>query len=64
MGDEDALLAPLPDLPKESAIARIAKDALWVTTFVGPWVVRRLTGKSSGDGRTAKYPNLVTWPTH
>lgn len=26
--------------------------------FVGPWVKRRITGTSSGDGRTAKYP---TW---
>lgn len=24
--------------------------------FVGPWVRRRLTGTSSGDGRAAKYP--------
>lgn len=27
--------------------------------FVGPWVKRRLTGTSSGDGRTAKYPQWV-----
>jgi lysophospholipase L1-like esterase len=26
--------------------------------FVGPWIHRRLTGRSSGDGRTAKFP---TW---
>ncbi len=24
-----------------------------------PWVKRRLTGRSSGDGRTAKYPSFV-----
>ena len=28
--------------------------------FVGPWVKRRLTGTSSGDGRSAKYPDWVT----
>lgn len=27
--------------------------------FVGPWVKRRVTGTSSGDGRTAKYPAWV-----
>ncbi|MFT4212105.1 MAG: SGNH/GDSL hydrolase family protein [Microbacterium sp.] len=26
---------------------------------VAPWVKRRLTGRSSGDGRTAKYPDWV-----
>lgn len=26
---------------------------------VGPWMRRRLTGTSSGDGRTAKYPTWV-----
>lgn len=25
-----------------------------------PWIKRRLTGRSSGDGRTAKYPEWVT----
>lgn len=28
---------------------------------VGPWVRRRLTGTSSGDGRTAKYPSWTTF---
>lgn len=27
--------------------------------YVGPWVKRRLTGTSSGDGRTAKFPEWV-----
>lgn len=27
--------------------------------FVGPWVKRRVTGTSSGDGRTAKFPGWV-----
>ncbi len=29
---------------------------------VGPWVKRRLKGQSSGDGRTAKIPQLIDWP--
>ncbi|MGF3055213.1 SGNH/GDSL hydrolase family protein [Microbacterium sp. YY-01] len=27
--------------------------------FVGPWVHRRLTGTSSGDGRAAKHPEFI-----
>jgi hypothetical protein len=27
--------------------------------FVGPWVRRRVTRTSSGDGRAAKYPTWV-----
>ncbi|MBA8816161.1 lysophospholipase L1-like esterase [Microbacterium halimionae] len=29
---------------------------------LGPWIRRRLTGTSSGDGRTAKFPDFVTIP--
>ncbi len=28
--------------------------------FVGPWMKRRLTKTSSGDGRSAKYPSWIT----
>ncbi|MAB19775.1 MAG: GDSL family lipase, partial [Microbacterium sp.] len=27
---------------------------------LGPWVRRRLTGTSSGDGRAAKHPSFIT----
>ena len=29
--------------------------------YVAPWVGRRLTGRSSGDGRSAKRPRLTPW---
>lgn len=32
-------------------------EAEWVFRYLLPWVGRRLTGRSSGDGRTAKRPN-------
>jgi lysophospholipase L1-like esterase len=35
-----------------------AQGAAYYRQHVGPWVRRRLTGTSSGDGREAKYP---TW---
>ena len=30
--------------------------------YIAPWVGRRLTGRSSGDGRTAKRPELSAFP--
>ncbi|HCP71812.1 MAG TPA: lysophospholipase, partial [Actinobacteria bacterium] len=33
----------------------------WVLVFVLPWIWRRLRGKSSGDGRSAKYTEPTRW---
>jgi len=41
---------------------RIKGDAHWAREFVLPWVERRFKGQSSGDGRTAKLPELTDWP--
>ena len=44
---------PLPGAaPSRSVLA----DLLWWGSFGGPWVGRRLRGRSSGDGRVAKRP--------
>lgn len=41
--------------------APTARDQLQYTrVHVLPWIGRRLTGRSSGDGRSAKYPRFVT----
>ncbi|MDQ4126138.1 MAG: SGNH/GDSL hydrolase family protein [Actinomycetota bacterium] len=37
---------------------RVAEELRWARTFLLPWVRRRLTGRSSGDGRFAKRPSL------
>ena len=34
----------------------------WFFVFALPWIYRRLRGKSSGDGRVAKYPTPTKWP--
>ncbi|WP_150242322.1 SGNH/GDSL hydrolase family protein [Nocardiopsis quinghaiensis] len=34
-------------------------DLVWVKESLGPWIGRRLTGRSSGDSVTAKYPELT-----
>lgn len=36
------------------------ENAKFAVQYVAPWIKRRLTGKSSGDGRQAKYPEWVT----
>jgi lysophospholipase L1-like esterase len=41
---------------------RLAADVSWTRHHLVPWVGRRLRGTSTGDGRTAKYPDLVSFP--
>ena len=53
---------PLPPAKKENPIKKKIVNAIWIITFVLPWIYRRLRGISSGDGRIAKYPSLVSWP--
>ncbi|MDA3642647.1 SGNH/GDSL hydrolase family protein [Saccharopolyspora indica] len=50
--------APLPARQPLSAQHRVAEELRWVAGFVGPWIVRRVLGRSSGDGRSAKRPTL------
>ncbi len=51
--------APLPDPPPRSATARYAADAVWMGRHLTPWLLRRLRGVSSGDGRVPKRPELL-----
>ncbi|GAA2343102.1 SGNH/GDSL hydrolase family protein [Streptomyces violaceusniger] len=59
-GADDTWSHPLPP-PATPAPTRwrAATDELrWTAAFLGPWLTRRLRGRSSGDGRTAKRPQL------
>jgi len=53
---------PLPPAKSEPWIKQRIIGVLWFFVFVLPWALRRLQGKSSGDGRTAKYPQPISWP--
>lgn len=49
---------PLPTPPAVARRVATAADVVWAHRYLLPWLGRRLTGRSSGDGRTAKDPVL------
>ena len=51
--------APLPPPVPPSWAARRAADARFARVHLLPWIGRRLTGRSSGDGRLPKRPELA-----
>ncbi|NUU22148.1 MAG: SGNH/GDSL hydrolase family protein [Streptomycetaceae bacterium] len=53
---------PLPPAPPTPWLDRRKQDARWARTHLGPWLHRRVTGRSSGDNRPPKHPRLTTWP--
>jgi lysophospholipase L1-like esterase len=55
--DEDWMLVPPAPAPTPWLLARRA-DFRWAGQHLAPWIKRRLTGVSSGDGITAKRPSL------
>lgn len=58
---EQDWLEPFPPVSTAPLPFRVAANALWAVGYAGPWLIRRATGKSSGDNRTAKYPELIDW---
>jgi lysophospholipase L1-like esterase len=54
---------PLPVLTDAAALTRLNKlreDAAWAKEHLVPWVKRRLTGTSSGDALSPKYPHFTS----
>jgi lysophospholipase L1-like esterase len=58
----DAWRVPLPPAKPTPWIKRRITGVSWFFLFALPWIWRRLRGKSSGDGRIAKYPQPISWP--
>jgi lysophospholipase L1-like esterase len=53
-------LPPAPGLPNGARwLAARRQDARWAREYAMPWLRRRLTGKSSGDGLSPKRPELL-----
>ncbi|MEC3915828.1 SGNH/GDSL hydrolase family protein [Nocardia sp. CDC160] len=56
-GADDAWTRPItPALPEYGVFRAMAAELQWAAVALGPWVLRRLRGLSSGDNRTAKRP--------
>jgi uncharacterized protein (DUF952 family)/lysophospholipase L1-like esterase len=51
--------APLPAAAPTGRLRRGATELRWLGRDVAPWMLRRLRGRSSGDGITAKRPRLL-----
>ncbi|MFE2265166.1 SGNH/GDSL hydrolase family protein [Streptomyces griseosporeus] len=58
--DPDWHVAPPPALPPGWVARRVA-DVRFTRQHLLPWIGRRLTGRSSGDGRPAKRPELLPY---
>ncbi|WP_371530494.1 SGNH/GDSL hydrolase family protein [Streptomyces sp. NBC_01283] len=58
---EDDWRSPLPDTPPPSWTARRVADVRFARQHLAPWIMRRLTGRSSGDGLPAKRPDLLPY---
>ncbi|WP_238413242.1 SGNH/GDSL hydrolase family protein [Saccharothrix deserti] len=57
---DDSWSRPLPvDGAGASGRWAVGAELRWAGAFLGPWVVRRVRGRSSGDGRQAKRPALL-----
>lgn len=54
----DALTAPLPVHHRRRRDV-LVEDLAWVARYVTPWAWRRLHGRTTGDGITAKRPTLT-----
>lgn len=44
------------------ALAKVKIDLHWFVNYALPWMGRRIRRKSSGDGRSAKYPEPIAFP--
>lgn len=53
--------APLPAAAPAGRADELRADARWLRAHLGPWVGRRLTGRSSGDGMPPKRGELLPY---
>lgn len=58
-GSDNTWTLPLPPQAAPAGRHAAAAELRWAAGFLGPWLGRRLRGRSSGDGRTAKRPRLL-----
>jgi lysophospholipase L1-like esterase len=49
---------PLPPVARRRPHALVAAELAWAQRYFTPWIIRRIRGRSSGDGRPPKRPEL------
>ncbi len=54
---------PLPIARAKPRAIVFAQDVRWLISFFLPWIWRRIRGRSSGDGRSAKQSEPILWGT-
>ena len=58
-GSDDAWTRALPPAPALPRRARLVAEVAWVRRYLLPWLWRHARGRSSGDGRAPKRPELT-----
>ena len=58
-GTDDAWSHPLPPAAPRSGVRRLRDELAWGGNYLFPWFFRHLLGRSSGDRREAKRPELT-----
>lgn len=57
--DDRSWAEPLPNVPPPTFGDLARAEVAWVRNHLAPWVWRHMRGRSSGDGITAKRPELT-----
>ncbi len=57
-GSSTDWMVPLPERPTRGYRARMAAELAWTRRHLLPWLSRHARGRSSGDGRRPKRPEL------
>ncbi|MGF7234131.1 MAG: SGNH/GDSL hydrolase family protein [Frankia sp.] len=58
-GSDGSWAEPLPGEPRRGTDANLATELVWLRQVAAPWLLRRLQGRSSGDGVVAKRQILA-----
>jgi lysophospholipase L1-like esterase len=59
-GSDHSWAEDFPEAVLRRRHQQLAAHAVWAHVYFRPWLLRRLRGQSSGDGRVAKRPQLDT----
>lgn len=61
-GSDNSWTRSLPERKVPGRVRTMVDELHWAAVFLAPWLRRRMSGRSSGDGRGAKRPRLQPLP--